>query len=171
MICDICDVAMKSRIATREDPYAFTMVGLPNVQLVGLRAHRCPRCLGDIAEIPRMQELHRVIAAMVVRKSGLLTGAEIRYLRIHAELPAKDFARLLRVSPSTLSRVESDKQAFSESLDQMVRLISTVIAQDGESARQVLLATAEGRKRKRRTQPRLFKVRRGHWEEVANAAA
>ena len=50
------------RQATLEDPYIYTMSGLKHVGLVGIQVRQCPRCKDESPIIPRIGELHRVIA-------------------------------------------------------------------------------------------------------------
>jgi len=133
---------MVERRATRTNPYAYTLAGLPNVRLAGIRVRRCRKCGAEMPEIPRIQDLHRVIANLIVKKPGLLTGPEIRYLRKQAGFAAKQFAALIAIDPSTLSRVEAGKQKLSKAPDRLARAVSVAVG-DGEAARDVLLNVAE----------------------------
>lgn len=175
MRCETCNIEMATRSATRTDPYAYTLVGLPNVRLVGITVHYCEDCGIEIAQIPQIQELHRVIAELVERKKAPLSGAEIRYLRKQAGFSAKHFAELVGVTASTLSRVEADKQPFGPTADRFVRLVSSVVARDGEAARKVLEVVADhqlkSRAKARKAQPQTFRLGSGGWKLVDTIAA
>jgi putative transcriptional regulator len=164
--CDVCEVEMKERLATAQQPYIYTLVGLRGVALAGIRVFRCPRCKTESPLIPRIGELHRVIAQHLVRKSGLLTGEELRFLRKNAGFPAVKFAALLGVDPAHLSRVEHGKMNLGTSTDKLARAVVTAAA-EGEDVRDVLLKFADethqvGMKRKP-----LFKMEKNRWKAAA----
>jgi transcriptional regulator with XRE-family HTH domain len=93
--------------------------------------------------IPRIEELHDLIAGMVVKKVGHLSGDEIRFLRKHAGYPAKDFADLLRINASHLSRVENGHTAsLGKQADILARAIVIATTTVGDAAREVFLEVA-----------------------------
>ncbi len=138
--CESCGGELIDRMATKEAPYAYTMSGVKGVELVGIRVQACPRCGVQMPYIPRMAELHRVIARVLVQQPTRLRGDQIRFLRKHAGLPSNEFARLIGVTPEHLSKVENAHFEFlGEQSDRLVRFCVTAIAQDGDAAREVLL--------------------------------
>ena len=108
MRCPGCDRDLKGRKTILERPYQYVESGLDNVFLVGVTLHTC-QCGEELVEIPKGEQLDDVIAKVLIQKGEPLSGAEVRFLRKYAELPAKDFARILGVSPEHLSRVENRK--------------------------------------------------------------
>ncbi len=171
MNCDTCDMAMRERKATRQKPYRYDLSGLSNVSLVGITMHTCPQCGGEVPVIPRIAELHDVLARSLIQKPTLLNGEEIRFLRKHEGFPAQKFAALLGITPEHLSRVENGHTSnLGTSADRLARAIAT-IAKDGEAAREVLLQIAEQLAEPQRPvqSPRSYflKLEQQHWKAAA----
>jgi len=97
---------MQHRSATAAEPYHYRLSGLP-VSLVGIDVWHCPECRSQMPVIPRLTELHQVIAGMLARKPMPLTGAEIRS-RMQIGMAAQRFALLLGVSPSLCPVLRTD---------------------------------------------------------------
>lgn len=143
MNCDTCHMAMGVRKATRQKPYRYDLSGLSNVSLVGITVRTCPQCGGEVPVIPRIAELHDVLARSLIQKPTLLSGEEIRFLRKHEGFPAQKFAVLLGITPEHLSRVENGHtNNLGTSADRLARAIATIV-KDGETAREVLLQIAD----------------------------
>ena len=88
-----------------QESYPYTESGLDNVYLEGIPVYRCSND-HVVARIPRPAALSDAIADAVLSKSSRLTGPEIRYLRKHLRLKAKEFAKQLGVDKTTYSRWE-----------------------------------------------------------------
>jgi putative zinc finger/helix-turn-helix YgiT family protein len=169
MYCEKCQIEMEGRKATVQHPYAYDLSGLRNIFLAGILVRVCPRCHAEVPVIPRIAELHRVIARALVSKPALLNGEEIRFLRKQAGFPAQKFAALLGVSPEHLSRFENGHYlSLSKSADRLARAIATV-ANDGETARDVLLKIANELEKKGQMaeQRPLFSLEQNHWKAAA----
>ena len=165
--CEICSAPMTERRTTPSAPYKYTLAGLSHVGLVGIVVFECPHGHPSMPRIPRVGELHRVIAEAFVEKPQPLIGGELRFLRKNAGFSAQKFAALLRVDPAHLSRVENDKTAMGSSMDRLARAV-VVAAKDGE-VREILLNEAADRleKKRRRQQLPLFRLERNRWKEAA----
>ncbi len=150
----------------------YALSGLKNVGLVNIIVHRCPTCGFEAPIIPRVGELHRVIALDLVKQPRPLRGEEIRFLRKYTGLPARQFARLLGVTAPHLSRIENGHtQSFGASTDRLIRAI-ILTATDGKDARDILLKIADEleprAKRKPQTQQLpLFTLRGSRWLKAA----
>lgn len=172
MKCETCGVEMVERRATAETPYAYTLTGMP-VYLSGIRLRKCGVCGEEMPIIPRIEELHDVIAEMVVKKAGFLTGNEIRFLRKHAGYPAKEFAELVRIDPSYLSRVENGHTAsLGAQADMLARAVIIATTRLGETARKVFMEVAKRLRAKARraqsdAQQPLFSLERQGWKAAA----
>ena len=143
MDCEACGGAMRQRVTTAAQPYAYSLSGLDNVRLVGVRVRRCAKCGNELPIIPRIAELHRVIAQTLVELRRPLRGQEIRFLRKYAGLAGQDFAAMLGVRPEHLSRVENGHTAtFGAPADRLTRAIAAMTMEDLDTARQVLLKAA-----------------------------
>ncbi|NOT58890.1 MAG: helix-turn-helix domain-containing protein, partial [Acidobacteria bacterium] len=109
MKCDLCNDEL---ILKRADCYHYAESGLPNVYLSGIEVEECPNGHGESPRIPRILELHELIADAVCLKPSPLTGAEARFLRKELGMKAKDWAAYLHIDAATLSRWENGEQAI-----------------------------------------------------------
>jgi putative zinc finger/helix-turn-helix YgiT family protein len=119
MTCNQCG----GKQATRRENYLYAACGLPNVTLVGVEVRRCANCGDHEVVIPRIEELHRVLAAAVVRQTSRLTKDEIRFLRKYLGYSGVDFAKVVGVSPETVSRWENGKEKMGSSAEKLVRML------------------------------------------------
>ncbi len=171
MTCDYCKKEMSVHRATRETPYMYRASGLSNLALIGIVVRKCDQCGAEVPVIPRLAELHNVVALDIVNQPGPLSGEEIRFLRKYAGFPAQQFARLLGVSPAHLSRVENGHTAkLGASADRLARAL-TLAARKTEQAREILLAVAdklEKGKLRRKPEGLRFKLKKsGDWATAA----
>src|SRR6185312_5341640 len=77
----------------------------------------------EATEVPRIAELHRVVALAVLRKPSRLTGDEVRFLRKFIGWSGSDFARRIGVDPSTVSHWENGKQPIGPASDRLLRML------------------------------------------------
>ena len=112
-----------SMMSTERRLYHYTACGLPNVWLEGLDVNVCLSCGDASVAIPNIEGLHDLLAQCLVTKRSHLTGDEVRFLRSHVGWSGQDFARMLRVNPSTVSRWESGRQMMGSSAETAVRLL------------------------------------------------
>lgn len=94
---------------------------LPETMLMGVPVSRCSQCDEFEVSIPAVDELDRVLADEVIKKSGRLNGGEIRFLRSFLDLSGVDLARIISSDPATISRWESDKQVIGHHTDLLLR--------------------------------------------------
>jgi putative zinc finger/helix-turn-helix YgiT family protein len=86
----------------------------------------CPKCREVVLRYQDARRLSEDAVAIYRRKHGLLSADEIRALRQRFELTQAEFARLLRLGANTLSRWESGRNAQTEAMDMLLRLIRDV---------------------------------------------
>lgn len=115
-ICPNCNQNGEIRIGR----YHYTESGLRNVWLVGVEIFECD-CGERFAFIPCAQELHKLIAEIFLKKEDQLSGREIRFLRKHMGLKAKDFAKQIGVRNVTVSRWEQEITIPPEPIDRLIR--------------------------------------------------
>jgi len=118
MKCIECGGTMK----TRRENYRYDTSGLP-VTLTGVEVSRCPKCGAQEVAIPRIEDLHRVIALAVISKTSRLAPQEIRYLRKFLDWSGAQLARHVGVDVSTVSRWENGQQAMGPVADRLLRMI------------------------------------------------
>jgi putative transcriptional regulator len=120
--CDICNGELQHRKATYAHPYHFTECGLSYVFLVGVNVHGCPKCDVEVADIPRPDELHLMLAGEILMKPTPMTGEEFRFLRKEIGMKPKEFAEVIGVDPKTVTNWES-VPALSRQNDVTIRFI------------------------------------------------
>ncbi len=120
MVCPVCASAMQQALVST----SYGEGGLPGVQLRSVHALRCIAC-SRLKLLVNRTELHRAIAARLVRKPFALTAEEVRFLRRHLGCSNDQFARCLGVSPETASRWASatGHARISPTADRLLRLI------------------------------------------------
>lgn len=97
--------------------------GLDNVVLVNVPMWVCPNRHEEL-EIPAVDQLHDLLADLIIRKPGCLMGAEIRFLRQRLDLSARQFATRLGITSVHLSRLENGRRLVPRPLDLLVRLFA-----------------------------------------------
>ena len=97
--------------------------GLSGVTLLNVEVRRCPTCGEWALVLPKLEELHRVLALAVVNKRAALAPQEIRFLRKHMGWSATDFARHMGKSPETVSRWENAKLTMGATADRLLRMM------------------------------------------------
>lgn len=120
MKCDECNAQVTTeRNAVRR----YDIGGLPHVTLHGVEVIRCANCGNEEIAIPRIGQLHRVIAASMVKQRRMLAPVEIRFLRKHIGLSGNDFAQRMGVARETVSRWETGANPMGAVADRLLRLL------------------------------------------------
>lgn len=125
--CCLCG----GEIATfRDKPYKYTESGL-DIKIYGLSQHQCKGCGETFVSIPNIQKLHRVIGRTICeQRKALLLPEEIKFMRKDLHLKGKQFANILGVDASTVSRWENGKQQIGETQDRLFRAIYLMYASE-----------------------------------------
>ena len=118
MTCSVCGGRLKSR---REN-HRYTESGLTRVTLINVEVRTCPTCGERELVIPRIEELHRVVAHAISARPGKLVPNEIRFLRTYLGWSGVDFARYMGVKAETVSRWEHGTQDMGLVADRLLRL-------------------------------------------------
>jgi len=137
MKCMSCNTDM----ARHEGEYHYAECGLDNVYLLGVDWWRCPSCGNEAAAIPEMEQLHRLIARMLVRREYPLTGREMKFVRKTIRLPAAEFARKIRKNKKTISFWENEKTSIPMSADYSLRLFALPSLFDGGEVQEFIRET------------------------------
>jgi putative transcriptional regulator len=119
----LCGTCGKAEMTTTVENHLYVESGLPNVVLHGVEVRRCPECGSFEVLLPRVTELHRVIAKAVILKPSRLSGAEVRFLRKHLGWSGTDFAEYMGVDSTTVSAWENERKPFGTSSDRLLRLM------------------------------------------------
>jgi len=149
---------------TARENYLYRESGLPNVTLAGIEVSRCPSCGEHEAVIPRIEQLHRVLAVTLARKAPRLTPAEIRFLRKSLGWSGGDFAEHMGVAAETVSRWENGSASMGPAAERLLRLAALTVEPTKDYSLEILKNVAQ----KKPTAQRLtVKVERGTWTAEA----
>ena len=120
MICDECGghTVIEENAVRR-----YVIGGLPHVELHGVEVTRCNRCGSEGIGIPRIGQLHRVLATSFAKQPRMLAPTEIRFLRKFAGLSTADFAQMMGVARETVSRWETGANKMGAVADRLLRLL------------------------------------------------
>ena len=121
MKCETCGRALVERVSDTERPYHYTLSGLCNVFLIGVEVVECKECGYEEPTIPAVGELHRQLALNIIRTQSSLAGEEIRYLRTYAGLTAREFAAMIPIDHTHLSKAENGHLALGAAADTALR--------------------------------------------------
>ena len=135
--CVECGAPMTSSRAT----YHYNESGLHGVFLEDVEIRRCRACKASEAVIPRMEELHRVIAHTVAGKRPRLSPEEIRFLRTHLGWTQRAFAKRIGVSVERVSRWENG-HPISRTAEKLLRVLILTHRANGAFSAEMLTQLA-----------------------------
>jgi putative zinc finger/helix-turn-helix YgiT family protein len=119
--CVNCGGAMKTARGT----HRYTESGLSDVTLDNVDIRTCPECGEREVVIPKIENLHRMIARCLIREPGILKPDVIKFLRKWLGFSSQDFALMMGVRPETVSRWENKESAYplTPTTDRLLRLL------------------------------------------------
>lgn len=122
MNCMICGSKLKKK---KVDNYHYIESGLGKIYLQGIELYTCnnPDCGEEELVIPNIEKLHDLIAHELASQKNKLLPEEIRFLRVHLGFSGADFAKIIGVSPETVSRWEKGRVNMKESTEKVLRLL------------------------------------------------
>lgn len=103
--------------------HRFDDMGLP-VILGNIEIIKCSECGTTEPVIPHMNELMDTLALAVVCQPCKLGGDEVRFLRTYVGKSSKEFAALLHLDKTTLSKMENDGRDIGKQTDKLIRLLA-----------------------------------------------
>lgn len=103
--------------------YEFKNCGLSNIVLQGIEIVCCDGCGNQDPLIPNVSGLYETLAMAVVCKPYPLVGEEVRFLRSHLGMNGDEFARLLHVDKTKVSKWENDRDKIGDQSDRLIRLL------------------------------------------------
>lgn len=119
---EVCNACEGPADVVRGD-YPYKESGLRNVTLSGIDLIRCRKCGNVDPVIPRMNELHRALALAVASQPFRLQGEDVRYLRKYLGMTQDQFAELLHIHKSNLSKWENNEDKIGEQSDRLIRVV------------------------------------------------
>ena len=101
--------------------YHYTACGLDNVWLTnGYVEKNTP--YGMAVAVVKADELHELLASDIVKKKALLTGKELRFLRVQMGLSQDGFARIHGVTEQAISLWERQRNKVPVANDRLTRM-------------------------------------------------
>lgn len=121
-----CPECQEAELLESRENHRYSESGLSNVVLQDVQVRRCPRCAAHLVSIPKLSQLHRVLALTLINRRERLSPAEIRFLRKSLGWSGADFARKFHVRPEQVSRWESEGSPSRMSISNELLLRSMV---------------------------------------------
>jgi len=109
--------------------YRYVESGLNNVILLGIEIIRCPKCGNEDPIIPRIAGLHRALAYAVASQPFRLQGEDVRFLRKYVAMTQAEFAGLLHVHKSNLSKWEHNEDKIGDQSDRLIRAVAIALGE------------------------------------------
>lgn len=123
-----CSACGEKATVARGD-YHYKESGLKNVVLSGIELIRCGKCGNEDPVIARMNDVHRALALAVVSQPFRLQGEDVRYLRKFLGMTQDQFAELLHVHKSNLSKWENNEDKIGEQSDRLIRTVAMALGE------------------------------------------
>ncbi len=102
--------------------YQLDGMGFP-VLLRKIDIIKCPSCGNIDPIIPNMDDMMHSVAMAVICHPCKLTGEKIRFLRKFVGKSGDEFARLIHVDHTHLSKIENGHVSVGNPLDKLIRLL------------------------------------------------
>lgn len=118
-----CETCHRNLVRKRVDEYPYDESGVPNVILCEIDVLECPECGDRSPLIPAISRVHEALAEAIALKPEPLVGKELRFLRKQMKLTGRQFARLIGVDATQVSRWENGRAALGNSTDRLVRYL------------------------------------------------
>jgi DNA-binding transcriptional regulator YiaG len=117
--CGSC--GSEARVARGD--YEFKESGLPGLVLVDIELIKCGNCRDVDPVLSRVDELMHIAAVAILEKPFRLQGEELRFLRKHIDVNQEEFARLLHIDRTTLSKWENNEDPIGLQSDLLARAV------------------------------------------------
>ena len=104
--------------------YPFKESGLSNVVLIGIELIKCDACGNVDPIIPDVNDLMRALAWHCATQKYRLSGEDVRFLRKYLNMSGVEFAQLLGVDKSTLSKWENDDDPVGTANERLIRSVA-----------------------------------------------
>ena len=116
-LCSECGEPMREVLACVPYPEC----GLDDVTLHQVPVRECVNQHRDV-QIPAIDELHEVLAEILVSQPSPLKGQDVRFLRKHLGYTARLFSAIIGLNYVTLSKFENERKRIPRKVDALVRL-------------------------------------------------
>ncbi|MFO1464071.1 MAG: YgiT-type zinc finger protein [bacterium] len=121
MKCVNCD--NKKNLHREIQTIQYRQCGLDNVVLEGVDCFICDKCGARFYGFGDQDQLHALIASILIQKKSALVGKELRFLRKYLGFSTDYFGKISTYDPSSISRLENDQQQ-SGKYDRFIRVLA-----------------------------------------------
>jgi DNA-binding transcriptional regulator YiaG len=118
--------------------YRFDQMGIP-VLLERIDLVKCPNCGNVDPIIPSLDGLMDCLALAVIFKPYKLNGKDIRFLRKYLGKSQEEFANLVPMDSTTLSKWETDLQEAGAKSDRLLRLLTLNVSERLEEPKKKIM--------------------------------
>src|SRR5882762_4279340 len=118
--CSSCGAKAVVAVGT----YPFKESGLSNVTLINVELIQCGVCGNVDPIIPDVNDLMRALAWHCATQKYRLSGEDVRFLRKYLNMSGVEFAQLLGVDKSTLSKWENDDDPVGTANERLIRSVA-----------------------------------------------
>lgn len=115
--CLECGTPMRESI----EAHKFTVTRKWAITIADAKVFACPKCGQREVAINKPDALQRTIATELLKKSALLCGDEVTFLRKCLAMQGRQLAQELGIQHETLSRYENDAYKMSPTVDRLIR--------------------------------------------------
>lgn len=144
----------------------FDEIGIP-VQLERIDLVKCPKCGNVDPIIPNLDGLMDCLAMAVIFKPYRLSGKEVRFLRKYLGKSQEDFAAIVPVEATTLSKWETEQQEIGAKSDRLLRLVTLSASERLEETKKKIMELLSAKQDEQKTKQQLhFDVESKHYEYV-----
>lgn len=120
-VCPICEEgSLEAKVGTNEVEYKGKTTNLP------MHFSECDCCGSEQASAAEVRKNKRLMVEFKKQVDGLLTGTELREIRLELGLTQADAAKIFGGGPVAFSKYEADDVAQAESMDKLLRLAYSV---------------------------------------------
>lgn len=145
----------------------FDQLGIP-VRLCRIDLVKCANCGNVDPIIPNIDGLMDCLALAVIFKPYKLNGHDVRFLRKYLGKNQDEFANLLPVDTTTLSKWETDLQIIGKKSDRLIRLLTLNVSERLEEPKNKIMAflTTELKKQREKEAQLTLDMETKHCEYV-----
>ena len=111
----------KKPMTLKKTKLKYDECGLDYITIVDATVYKCSNCGSEIYDYGNLLKLNAVIRDLILKKTGLLAGNEVKFLRKHLGYSTETFARKLKVDKRTVQRWEKSGPK-EPSIDRYIKL-------------------------------------------------
>ena len=116
-LCLECGTPMREST----EAHKFTVTRKWAITIADAKVYACPKCGEREVAINKPDALERTIATELLKKTALLCGDEVTFLRNCLAVKGRQLAKELGIQHETLSRYENDFCKMNPTVDRLIR--------------------------------------------------